>query len=139
MAEREREEPTPTLQERWAAFWQYLKGYTRRLVIIEGVLLAVLIGGYLLTGRRDADELSMVMLFVGVLIFGVGAYSVVGGWGQTRSWNYQYIQSMNPDKIHERANQDAVDMQQNWGLIVPGTILGGVTIIIGVLIQAFFR
>ncbi len=110
----------------------------KRLALIEAIILAIVGLFCLLANWRAADEIGMALLIAGVLVFGFGPMTLMGGWGNTRSWSYQYIQTMREEAVHERASEHQAEMSGNMGLVWPSMVLGSFTIGLSVLVQMLF-
>ena len=110
----------------------------KRLALIEAVILAIVGVFCLLAGWGAADEIGMALLIAGVLVFAFGPMTLMGGWGSTRSWGYQYIQTMREEAIHERASEHQAEMSSNMGLVWPSMLLGSFTIGLSVLVPMLF-
>jgi len=118
---------------RWSAEIRFI---LTRLLIIEAVILAVVALLYygLLQGR-DSGEFSMAILVAGVFIFCIGPFSLVGTWGNTRSWTYQYARTMENNSAQQRFNQDRSDVQKSVGLFLPCLLIGICTMLFAVLVN----
>ncbi len=109
----------------------------KRLALLEAIILAVVGLFCLLAGWHAADEIGMALLVVGVLVFGFGPMTLMGGWGNTRSWGYQYIQTMREENIAQRSSEHRAEMSSNMGLVWPSMLLGSITIGLSLLVQLF--
>jgi hypothetical protein len=117
----------------------YLFFVLKRAAIIEVIVLAGVGLVCLVAGWHSVNEISMALLIVGVIIFSIGPFSMMGGWGNTRNWQYQYVQSMRSEDQITRMREHKEDMQRNIGLIGPSLIIGTITIIASVAFQTAFR
>ena len=107
----------------------------RRIVIIEIVIMAACGLIALLAGIRSTNAFSLLVLGVGVVIFSIGPFSLMGGWGTTRSWNYQYLRTMEDNTTLHRIAQDKNEIRQSIGLLIPSMVIGSITIVISVFIS----
>ncbi len=110
----------------------------KRLALLEAVILVLVALFCLLAGWRAADEIGMALMLAGVLVFAFGPMTLMGGWSNTRSWGYQYIQTMREEAIDERAREHQAEMSSNMGLVWPSMLLGSFTIGLAVIVQMLF-
>lgn len=107
-----------------------------RLLIVEVVIFAIVaLLYYVILQGRDTREFSMGVLIVGALIFSIGPFSLIGTWGNTRSWTYQYARTMEDNTAQHRFDQDRSDVQKSVGLFLPSILIGLITIILAVLVD----
>ncbi|MBN1963575.1 MAG: hypothetical protein JW910_02940, partial [Anaerolineae bacterium] len=88
----------------------------KRLALIQiGVLAAV---GLLclVAGWHSVNEISMALLAVGVIIFAIGPFSMMGGWGTTRNWGYLYTRTLEGNTQQHRMSQDKQEINRSVGL-----------------------
>ncbi|HEX3054255.1 MAG TPA: hypothetical protein VHP83_26605 [Aggregatilineaceae bacterium] len=117
----------------WAAEIRYI---LTRLLIVEVVIFAIVaLLYYVILQGRDTREFSMGVLIVGALIFSIGPFSLIGTWGNTRSWTYQYARTMEDNTAQHRFDQDRSDVQKSVGLFLPSILIGLITIILAVLVD----
>lgn len=121
--------------------WQRLRGdlwfFGTHLLAYEAVIVLATLIVCALGGWLTVMQFSLALLAAGALVFSIGPFAMLGGWSNTRSFQYLYGQSMNADPIARRAQQDRRDMQRNTGLLVPSIVLGSLTMILATLVQAF--
>ncbi|HML24278.1 MAG TPA: hypothetical protein PKD09_21665 [Aggregatilinea sp.] len=123
--------------EKWG--WLYRMGRAlRRIAVIEVAIVAVALVFSLLVGWRTTNEISLVVTIVGVLVFAIGPFSLIGGWGTTRTWNYQYVRTMEDNTAAHRRRQDAQEVARDAGLVFPSIVLGVLTMFVGAMIQTLF-
>ena len=110
----------------------------RRWALYEVVILALAAILCVVGNWSAPDEIAMALLIIGVLVFAIGPFSMMGGWNSTRRWDYQYVQSMTGERPDERIKRQKADIGNNMGLLVPSVVLGSVTIGLSLLIQVLF-
>jgi len=91
---------------------RFLRRTVGRVLLIEGALIAAVLARGAVAGLRSADDLGM-----------------------TRTWMYQYIETTNPRRTHERASRDGTDIAHSAALVFPSVLLGRLTIIAGTLLR----
>lgn len=116
----------------------HLRFVLKRLVQYEIVILALIVAICVIGGVRGAQAISTVIMVVGIIVVAAGPMSMIGGWGQTRSFSYQYSQSMTGERIDKRAARHKADMEQSTGVMGPSCLLGTLTIIISVIFALIF-
>ena len=117
-------------------YWRFV---LRRLVQYEAMILVVVAVLCVVAGWSAPDEIALAMLIVGVLVFSIGPFSMMGGWNSTRRWDYQYVQSMTGERPDERIKSQQADISQNMGLLLPSVVLGSLTIALSLLVQMLFN
>lgn len=107
----------------------------RRVALAE---IGILLGGALVSVALgwSSNAYTMLLLVVGVIIFSFGPFSMVGGWGTTRNWQYQYIRTLEDRSHVERAQLDQEEVDRSVGLILPSVVLGTVTIVAAMVLSA---
>lgn len=118
--------------------YAYLRFVLKRMVQYELAILALIVAICVIGGVRGAQAISTVIMVVGLIIVGIGPFAMMGGWGQTRSFGYQYSQTMTGERIDERAARHKADMDQSMGMMAPSCLLGTLTIIIAVIFALIF-
>ncbi|WP_162909488.1 hypothetical protein [Aggregatilinea lenta] len=110
----------------------------RRLIVVEVMVIAAALALALLLGWHSSNEISLVLTMVGVFIFAIGPFSLIGGWGSTRTFQYQYVRTMEDNHADFRRRQDAQEVARDASLVLPSMLLGVATMVLGALIQTFF-
>ena len=122
-------------RERWARGWRFL---VKRLVQVEGAILLLVVVLCVVAGWTAPDEVALGLLIVGAIVFAVGPLSLMGGWSNTRRWDYQYVQTMTGERPEQRINRQQADHRANLGLVLPSAVLGTLTIGLSLLVQVIF-
>ena len=79
------------------------------LVLVAG--LCLLTGVFCwLVGWRSFYQYGVTLSTIGMFVAALGGLGVMGGWGGTRSFQYQYGSSSSSRSISERAAQDLKDL-----------------------------
>lgn len=123
--------------EKWGWLRKMGRGM-RRLLVIELVIIAAALALSLLAGWHSTNEISLVLTMAGVFVFAIGPFSLIGGWGTTRTWNYQYVRTMEGNTADHRRRQDAQEIARDAGLVLPSILLGVATMVLGAMVQTFF-
>jgi hypothetical protein len=119
--------------------FSYAKFVLKRVIVYEAIILAGIGLFCLIIGWRSVNEISIALLVAGVIIFSIGPFSTMGGWGNTRNWQYQYVQTMDQRNAVGRAQDNQADMRRNMGIMGPSLLLGTITMILSVVFQTMFR
>jgi hypothetical protein len=107
----------------------------KRLVTYEAAILAGIAVLCVVFGWHSVNEISLALLGFGALIFAIGPFSMMGGWGTTRSFQYMYTRTMETTSSQNRMAQDRAEINRSIGLIVPSVLLGTLTMIVGIAVQ----
>ena len=107
----------------------------KRLVTYEAAILLGIAVLCLVAGWHSINEISLALLGIGALIFAIGPFSMMGGWGTTRSFQYMYTRTMENTSAQERMAQDQGEINRSVGLILPSVLLGTLTMIVGIAVQ----
>lgn len=116
----------------------HLRYVLRRLAIYEAIILLAAALICVIAGWSAPDEIAVALMVVGVLVFAAGPISLMGGWGNLRNWQYQYVQTMTGERAHERAQRQQDELRQSMGLVFPSIVLGSLTIGLSLLVQMLF-
>ncbi|MGA9350694.1 MAG: hypothetical protein WBW48_18075 [Anaerolineae bacterium] len=113
--------------------------FLRSVVLIDlGIFAAVGLVCWL-GGWRTAYQYGGGLLGTGVAAIVIGLSSLMGGWGITRSFRYQYGQSVSEQGIHERTRQAIKDEARSYRFLILMAAVGVVSIAVGALIQTVYR
>ncbi len=123
--------------EKWGWLRKMGRGM-RRLLVIELVIIVAALALSLLVGWHSTNEISLVLTVAGVFVFSIGPFSLIGGWGTTRTWSYQYVRTMEDNTADHRRRQDAQEVARDAGLVLPSILLGVVTMVVGAMVQTLF-
>ena len=113
--------------------------FLRTVVLIDLGIFAAVGLVCLLGGWRTAYQYGNGLSLAGAAAMVIGLSSVVGGWGITRSFGYQYAQSVSEQDIHGRTQQAIEDVAQSYRFQILMTVVGVVSIAVSALIQTLFR
>jgi len=89
-------------------------------------------------GWRTAHHYGNGLMLAGVAAVLIGISSLLGGWGLTRSVDYQYARSVGEDSIGERTKRDLKDVARSYGFLIRMTVVGVVSYAFGLVIQTVF-
>jgi tetrahydromethanopterin S-methyltransferase subunit G len=117
---------------------EHLRFVFKRLIMIEAAVIAGVAIVCLAMGWHSVNEIAMAYLVVGVIIFAIGPFSMMGGWGTTRDFTYLYGRSMDERSHLERLHQDQDEIGRSIGLVIPSVILGTITMVLSVAFQTIF-
>ena len=90
-------------------------------------------------GGCTAYEYGGRLFWAGIAAIVIGFSSIVANWGITRSFGYQYGQSVSEQNIHERLKQERKDTAEGYRFLILMTAVGVVAIVMGALIQTIAR
>jgi hypothetical protein len=113
--------------------------FLRTVVLIDLVIFAVVGVVCWLGGWRMAYQYGNGLSLAGAAAIVIGLSSLVGGWGITRGFDYQYAQSVSEQDIHGRTQQALRDIAQSYRFLILMTAVGVVSIAVGTLIQTLSR
>jgi len=109
--------------------------FLRTVVLIDlGIFAAVGLVCWF-GGWRTGYQYGGGLFWAGAAATVIGLSSILGGWGVTRNFEYQYGQSVSEQGIHERTRQTMKDALQSYGFLIRMTAVGLVSIAMGSLIQ----
>lgn len=117
---------------------EHFRFVVKRLLLIEAAVIAGVAVLCLLAGWHSVNEIAMAYLVIGVLIFAIGPFSMMGGWGTTRNFTYLYGRSMDESSHLDRLHQDQDEIGRSIGLVIPSVILGTITMVLAVVFQTIF-
>ncbi len=86
-------------------------------------------------GWRTAYYYGNGLMLAGVLAMSLGLCSLMGNWGLTRSFSYQHAASAGVDNIQERTRREINDTDKSYAFLVLMSVVGIVSIALGILIQ----
>lgn len=118
--------------EQRGSHWRFV---LKRLAQVEAGILVIIALLCVVAGWTAPDEIALMLLIVGVLVFSIGPFSMMGGWNSTRRWDYQYVQSMTGERPDARIKRQQDDISRNMGLLLPSVVLGSITIGLSLLVQ----
>jgi hypothetical protein len=123
---------------RWQQTRANLSAFLKRVLIIEGIIVGGVLGLCLVAGWHSAREITLALAAAGAFVFAIGPFTLLGGWGNTRDFNYQYISTMDGSRPHERARQNLREMDRNLSLVAVTALLGSITILVSLAVQWIF-
>ena len=91
----------------------------------------------LIRGSVNFEAYGSTLALLGLLLIGFAVISVAGAWGQVRSFRYQHASSAGPENIQERFRSSQRDVQEAYGFFASSTIVGSVSVAIGVILFFF--
>jgi len=104
------------------------------VIITEIVILAIagVIGWRL--GWSTTEEYAQALQYAGMLIVGLGLFSIKGNWDTTRSFEYQYSLSVTDQSSSERIQQTLIDFTDSYRFMLVMIFAGAISILIGWLL-----
>lgn len=106
-----------------ASFW---KRYFAVTLAIAFAIMGLAALGLYLAGARDARQYGNTFGMLGFGAWALGALSVLGGWGITRSFSYQYPSSVSRGGLVERARRLMRDTLGAYGFLIRCFLVGAV-------------
>jgi hypothetical protein len=113
--------------------------FLRTVVLIDLGIFATVGLVCWLGGWRTAYQYAGGLFWAGAAAIVIGLSSLMGGWGITRSFRYQYGQSVSEQGIYERTRQAIKDEARSYRFLILMAAVGVVSIAVGALIQTIFR
>ena len=113
--------------------------FLRTVVLIDLGIFAVVGVACWLGGWRTVYQYGDGLSLAGAAAILIGLSSLVGGWGITRSFDYQYAQSVSQQGIAGRTQQVMKDIAQSYRFLILMSSAGVVSIAAGALIQTLSR
>jgi hypothetical protein len=115
-------------------FWRFLLRYFGATVGITAAIMGLAALGLHLAGARDMSSYGNTFGMLGFCAWVVGALSLFGRWGSTRSFSYQYGSSVSPAGIGERAKQLVRDTLEAYRFLIRCLLVGSILLGIGALL-----
>jgi hypothetical protein len=113
--------------------------FLRTVVLIDLGIFAVVGVVCWLGGWRTAYLYGGGLFLAGAAAIVIGLSSLVGGWGITRGFDYQYARSVSEQGIGGRTQQAMRDIGRSFRFQILMTSVGVVSIAAGALIQTLSR
>ncbi len=107
--------------------------YMIRILVLEAAL-AVLLGVILFLKEHTLTSFGSWMFWAGLIIMALGASSLLGGWGITRSGMYQLGSTAGEQDISTRTKSDLKEEQSSFSFLLLCTGVGILAIVISRLI-----
>ena len=107
--------------------------YMIRVLIFE-LGLVIIVGAILLLREQSLNSLGDWMFWAGLIIMVLGASSLLGGWGITRSGMYQLGLSVSDQDISTRTKTNLQEEQSNFSFLQLCAGVGILAIVISSLI-----
>ena len=81
----------PNEQSNDQNLWGFVLRFAGMAVLVQvGILIAVLLVGWLTGWWNTLDQYGQALVWAGVLAIGLGLMSIKGQWATTRSFEYQH-------------------------------------------------
>ena len=90
--------------------------YITRVLIFE-LALAIIVAAVLLLREQNLNSFGDWMFWAGLIIIVLGAASLLGGWGITRSGLYQLGLSVSDQDISTRTKTNLQEEQSNFSFL----------------------
>ncbi|NOX44724.1 MAG: hypothetical protein GXO72_03155 [Caldiserica bacterium] len=116
---------------------KFLAGYIGGILGTAVAIMGLAALGLYLAGARDARQYGSVFAMLGLGAWAVGALSVLGSWGSTRSFSHQYPSSVSRSGSPERARQLMRDTLATYGFLIRCSLVGAILVGVGALL--YFR
>ena len=107
--------------------------YMMRVVIFE-LGLAIIVGMILLLREHTLNSFGDWMFWGGLIVIVLGASSLLGGWGITRSGMYQIGLTVGEKDISTRTRTNLKEEQSNFSFLLLCAGVGFLAIVISALI-----
>jgi uncharacterized membrane protein len=107
--------------------------YIMRVLVFE-LGLAIIVGAILLLREHTLNSFGNWMFWAGLIIIVLGASSLLGGWGITRSGLYQLGLSVSEEDISTRTKRNLQEEQSNFSFLQLCAGVGILAIIISGLV-----
>jgi len=109
--------------------------FIRKIMLIDFIIFLTT-GFICLIGEWNSlYYYSNALIWVGIIFVIIGFLKAFNSLGGTRDFDYQYSQSVGVDNIHERINKELDDSNQNLYILILFTVVGLISLGVGVLIQ----
>ena|GEM_PF-1456801 len=105
------------------------------IVIIFELIVLVIVG--MIGWRKNwstIDEYTQALQLFGMLIIGLGLFSIKGNWDAARSFEYQYSLSVTDQNILKRTQQTLIDFAESYRFMIVMLLVGVISILIGWLL-----
>ncbi|MEA1994007.1 MAG: hypothetical protein U9N35_06420 [Euryarchaeota archaeon] len=114
-----------------------MKDIVKKVALIDSVILIAVTAIYIF---RDWLMVYYVnaLTVAGAAVICTGILSLLGLWGLTRNFKYQYASSAGSQSMEERTQQSIEDIELRYGSFIVFSIAGIVLILSAVLIDIFF-
>ncbi|HLO14678.1 MAG TPA: hypothetical protein VK206_07615 [Anaerolineales bacterium] len=107
--------------------------YTIRILLFE-LGLAIILGAILFLRENSLDSFGQWMFWAGLVIMAIGASSLLGNWGVTRSGTYQIGMTVGEQDISSRTRADLREEQASFSFLQLSLGVGFLAILISGLL-----
>ena len=114
-------------------------GFLRSVALTEVAVFAAVGLLWWIGGWRTPNAYGAGLVAAGIAMIILGAFSVAGGWNITQDARYQYVHSAGAQSIPERLWQETDDTTKSYAFVVVMLLAGGVSAVVGTLIQLAAR
>ena len=106
------------------------------VALIElGILIAVLVVGWLTGWWSTLDQYSQAVVWTGFLAIGLGLMSIKGHWATTRSFDYQHSLTVTNQDSWERTKWNVAESMNIHRFLFLMVTVGCICILLGSLVQ----
>ncbi len=110
-------------------------GFAKPVLLIDVGILATVGLVCWLGSWWSAAQYGNGLIVAGVGAIAVGLASLLGGWGVTRSFTYQYAQTAGEDRGTGRAQRELEDSDRSYGFLAVMGVAGLVVIACGLILR----
>ena len=107
--------------------------YMIRVLIFE-LGLVIIVGTILFLREHTLNSLGNWMFWAGLIVLAIGASSLIGSWGITRSGTYQMGLTVSDQDVSARTKADLKEEQSSFSFLQLSAGVGTLAIIISGLI-----
>jgi hypothetical protein len=100
-----------------------------------GLLIAVLLVGWLTGWWNTLGQYGQALVWAGVLAIGLGLLSIKGQWATTRSFEYQHSLTVTNQDGWERTKWNVAESINIHGFLFLMVTVGCISILLGSLVQ----
>jgi hypothetical protein len=102
---------------------------------LEALLAAAVLVICWLGGWRTGPEIANGFAWAGVAVIVFGVMSLVGNAGVTRTFAYQYSQSVGPLDIKDRVKAERRDRNESFAFMILAETVGILALLVGMLLH----
>ncbi len=126
----------PNEQRNDQKLWAIALRFAGIVTLIQlGILMAVLLVGWLTGWWSTLDQYGQALVWAGILAVGLGFMSIKGQWATTRSFEYQHSLTVTKQDGWERTKWDVVESLNIHRFLFLMVTVGCTSILLGSLIQ----
>ena len=112
--------------------------YLVRIATVDAIVFIAVFVICLLTDALTWLEYGNGLVLAGAAIIGVGVFSLVGGWSQTRRYSYVQAESVGDNTMLDRANREVSKTNESLRFMLESIALSLLPLAAGALLQIAF-